>query len=163
MPREQGDTWCELTTEPLSVDTAYAWVVRPDCGAVVVFSGIARDHAEGREGVTLLEYEAYEEQVIPQLESVVAAARSQWPTLGKVVLWHRTGPLTLTESAVVVAVAAPHRGEAFEAAQFCIDTVKATVPIWKREVWDGGSDWAHSEADPTQSAISSSTQEVSNA
>ena len=88
-----------------------------------------------------LDYEAYTEEVAPRLRSLAAEARRQWPTLGRIVLWHRTGTMHVGESSVVVAVSAPHRGEAFEAARWCIDTLKATVPIWKRETWDGGTDW----------------------
>jgi molybdopterin synthase catalytic subunit len=61
--------------------------------------------------------------------------------LGRMVLWHRTGTLAVTECSVVVAVSAGHRGDAFDGARFCIDTLKRTVPIWKRERWDGGDDW----------------------
>jgi molybdopterin synthase catalytic subunit len=147
MPPPTGDTWCGLTAEPLVVDDIYRWVLRPDCGALVVFTGVARDHAEGRPGVTRLEYEAYDEQVLPRFEAIVVEAHRRWPDIGRVAVLHRTGPLELTEAAVVVAVAAPHRSDAFEAARYCIDTVKADAPIWKREVWSGGSDWAHSEAD----------------
>jgi molybdopterin synthase catalytic subunit len=108
---------------------------------VVVFSGTARDHSEGRPDVGRLEYEAYEEQVIPRLEAIVDAARTRWPELGRVVLLHRVGEVPVGESAVVVAVSAPHRAEAFDAARFGIDSLKATVPIWKREEWAGGSSW----------------------
>ena len=117
------------------------WAVRPDCGAVVVFTGTARDHAEGRDGVTLLAYEAYEAQVVPAFGRVVAELRASWPTVGRTVVLHRTGELALGEAAVVVAVSAPHRDEAFEAARFAIDTVKAVAPIWKKERWAGGDDW----------------------
>jgi molybdopterin synthase catalytic subunit len=137
-----ADTWCRLTTEVLPLDAVYAWALRSDCGAVVQFTGTARDHSDGRAGVTLLEYEAYEEEVVPKLEAVAVAARERWSSLGRIALLHRYGPIELTEAAVVVTVSAPHRGDAFEAARFCIDTIKATVPIWKREHWDGGEDWA---------------------
>ncbi len=130
-----------LTTEPLPVDRAARWVVRPDCGAVVVFAGTVRDHAAGRPGVAELEYEAYEAQVVPRLQAIADAARARWPGLARVVLWHRTGTLVVTECSVVVAVSAGHRGEAFDGARFCIDSIKKTVPIWKRERWDGGEDW----------------------
>jgi molybdopterin synthase catalytic subunit len=141
-PPTAGDTWCGLSSEPLPLEEAYTWALRPDCGAVVVFTGTARDHSEGRRDVDLLEYEAYDEHVVPTLEAVATQARDRWPGLGGIVLLHRTGPVALTEAAVVVAVSAPHRGEAFEAARFCIDTVKATAPIWKRERWADGEDWA---------------------
>jgi molybdopterin synthase catalytic subunit len=116
-------------------------VVRPDCGAQVLFSGTVRDHAEGRSGVSQLEYEAYVEQVEPRLARIAAEVRRRWPMVGRLVLLHRTGILALGESSVLVIVSSPHRPEAFEAARWSIDTLKATVPIWKRETWDGGSDW----------------------
>lgn len=136
-----GDRWCALTTDPLSVDAVYAWAVRPDCGAVVVFSGTVRDHADGRSGVSLLEYEAYEAQVVPRLVAIEEQARIHWPSLGRFALIHRVGPLHLGEASVLVVASTPHRPEAFEAARFGIDTLKATVPIWKREHHAEGSDW----------------------
>lgn len=140
-PPHDADTWTGLSAGPLPVERASAWVVLPHCGAVVVFSGTARDHSQGRAGVDRLEYEAYEEQVVPRLDAIADAARRRWPELGRIVLLHRVGEVPVTESAVVVAVSAPHRQSAFEAARFGIDTLKATVPIWKREDWEGGSSW----------------------
>lgn len=140
-PPSDAETWTGLSSSPLPFERASAWVVRPDCGAVVVFSGTARDHSAGRPGVDRLEYEAYEEQVIPRLEAIAASARQRWPELGRIALLHRVGEVPVGESAVVVAVSAPHRGSAFDAARFGIDTLKATVPIWKREDWEGGSSW----------------------
>lgn len=137
-----GDDWLALSADPLPVAAAYEWAVRPGCGAVVLFSGTVRDHAEGRAGVSLLEYEAYEEQVVPVLGEIAAEARRRWPRLGRIVLIHRTGPLRVEDSSVVVTVSAPHRPEAFEAARFGIDALKATVPIWKRETWQDGVGWA---------------------
>ncbi len=137
----EGDTWVALSHDPLPVEVAANWAVLPRCGAVVLFSGTARDHAEGRPGVSRLEYEAYTEQVVPRLEAIVAEARTRWPDLGRMALLHRVGELSIGESAVVVVASAPHRVEAFEAARFGIDTLKATVPIWKREHWSGGQDW----------------------
>ena len=140
MPQD-SDTWVGLTDEPLPVQDASTWVVRPGCGAVVVFSGTARDHAEGRPGVSLLEYEAYTEQVVPRLAQIADELRVRWPDVGRVVLLHRTGPVAVGESAVVVAISAPHRDAAFAAARFGIDTLKSTVPIWKHETWEGGRSW----------------------
>jgi molybdopterin synthase catalytic subunit len=140
-PPTSGDDWLALAAEPLPVDAASAWAVRPDCGAVVTFSGTARDHSEGRPAVRALEYEAYDEQVVPRLAAIAEEARSRWPEIGRVALIHRTGPVPIGESAVVVAVSAPHREVAFDAARFGIDAVKARVPIWKRESWDGGESW----------------------
>ncbi len=115
--------------------------MRPDCGAVVVFSGTARDHSAGRKQVDRLEYEAYEEQVIPRLRAIADAARDRWPDLGRIALIHRIGHVPVTESAVVVAVSSPHRNSAFEAARFGIDTLKSTVPVWKKERWAEGESW----------------------
>ena len=130
-----------MTTSELSLDRASQWVQLDDCGAVVVFAGTVRDHAEGRPGVSELEYEAYTGQVEPRLAAIAEQARKRWPGIGRIAIWHRTGTLAVGESSVIVAVSAGHRGEAFEAARYCIDTVKTTVPIWKRERWDGGEDW----------------------
>jgi len=140
-PPNDTDDWLALTNEPLPVGPAVDWVVRPDCGASVVFSGTARDHAPGRNGVDRLEYEAYEEQVLVRLAAIAVEMRTRWPELGRVALLHRIGPLEIGESAVVVAASSPHRPEAFEAARFGIDTLKGTVPIWKRERWDAGESW----------------------
>jgi molybdopterin synthase catalytic subunit len=142
LPPAEGETWVGLTEAPLPLDAATAWAVRPDCGAVVLFSGTARDHSEGRPGVWRLEYEAYETQVVPRLEQLAAAARARFPSVGRLVLLHRVGLVPVGESSVVVVASAPHRGEAFDAARYGIDTLKATIPIWKRESWEGGESWA---------------------
>lgn len=142
-----------LTTSTLSTDRAAGWVQRPDCGAVVTFAGTVRDHAEGRAGVDELEYEAYDAQVEPRLRQIAEEAAARWPGVGRVVIWHRIGTLSVGESSVVVAVSSAHRSEAFDAARFCIDTVKTSVPIWKRERWEGGEDWgldAHAVAEVGQ-------------
>jgi molybdopterin synthase catalytic subunit len=140
-PPDDVDEWLALTPDPLSAGAAVDWATLPGCGAVVVFTGTVRDHADGRRGVTRLEYEAYEEQVVPKLEELAATTRTRWPELGRLVLLHRVGRVALGEPSVVVAVSAPHRGEAFDAARYAIDTLKETVPIWKREFWDGGDGW----------------------
>ncbi len=140
-PPASGHDWFALTGSPLPVHVATDWVVRPDCGGAVTFVGTARDHSEGRPDVELLEYEAYESQVVPRLAAVAAEARARWATVGNVALLHRIGPLEVTDAAVVVAVSAPHRDEAFAAARFCIDALKRSVPIWKKERWDGGESW----------------------
>lgn len=136
-----GETWVGLTDEMLPVERAADWARRPDCGAVVLFNGTARDHAPGRDGVYRLEYEAYKEQAVPRLEAVAREARARWPGTARVALLHRVGVVPIGESAVVVAVSSGHRAEAFAAASFCIDALKASVPIWKRESWEGGESW----------------------
>ena len=139
-PPRSGD-WIAIGAGQLPVEAAFRWASVPDCGGIVTFCGTVRDHSEGRTGVTSLEYETYEEHVLPRLGDVATAARERWPDIGRLVLLHRVGRLEVGEVAVVVVASTPHRAEAFAAAQFCIDTLKHTVPIWKRETWDGGSDW----------------------
>lgn len=136
-----GDRWCALSGRPLPVAEAAAWVVLPRCGATVVFTGTARDHAPGRPDVHRLEYEAYEGPAVRRLEALADEVAARWPDVGRVALLHRTGVLDLGDAAVVVAVSAPHRAEAFEAARYAIDELKRTAPIWKRESWAGGEGW----------------------
>lgn len=140
-PPLQGDDWVGLSADPLPVEAALAWAARPDCGAQVLFTGMVRDHAEGRSGVSSLEYEAYEEQATPRLTAIAEEARRRWPRLGPLVLLHRTGLLSVGDCAVIVVATAPHRDDAFEAAKWAIDTIKSSVPIWKRETWADGVDW----------------------
>lgn len=140
-PPDTGHDWIGLDEAPLPIADALSWTVLPSCGGQVLFTGTVRDHADGREDVTALEYEAYEEHVNPRLQAIADEARTQWPDIGRLVLLHRTGRLELGEVSVVVVASAPHRGEAFAAARYCIDTLKATVPIWKRESWADGADW----------------------
>ena len=146
-----GDVWIAISEGELPVDAAWKWAGVAECGGIVTFCGTVRDHSDGRAGVTSLEYEAYEEHVVPRLAAVAATARTRWPQIGRLVLLHRVGRLEVGEVAVVVVASTPHRGEAFAAAQFCIDTLKQTVPIWKRETWEGGSDWSVCAAESTDS------------
>ena len=135
-----GDDWLACVSVSLPVHEASAWVVTPASGAVVTFVGTARDHAGDRTGVHLLEYEAYDEHVVPVLAEVARQTRVRFPEVVRLALWHRTGALQITDAAVVVAVSSAHRDAAFDAARWAIDEVKATAPIWKREHWDGGND-----------------------
>jgi molybdopterin synthase catalytic subunit len=144
VPPPDVHTWIALTHHVLDLRIADEWLGRPECGAVVVFNGLVRDHADGTAGVTHIDYEAFAEQVVPRLDDLAQEARRRWPDLSRVVLWHRDGRVLLGESSVVVGVSSPHRGTAFDASRFLIDTLKATVPIWKKEFWNGGSDWARS-------------------
>jgi molybdopterin synthase catalytic subunit len=136
-----SNVWTAITSDPLPVEEARRWVTTPSSGGVVVFTGVVRDHAEGREGVTGLTYEAYESAAQERLDEIARSALATWP-LGRVALLHRVGDVELGEPTVVVAVASAHRAEAFEAARWCIDTLKETVPIWKREHWRDGSGWS---------------------
>ena len=140
-PQDDRNDWVDVTDGVLSVDQALTWASLPSCGAVVMFSGIVRDHSEGRTGVIALEYEVFAEVAAARLVTVASSARERWPDIGRLVLFHRTGRLAVGETSVVVVVSTPHRVEAFDAARYCIDTLKRTVPVWKRETWSGGTDW----------------------
>ncbi len=159
---QRGDDWVELTEGPLDVAAAVAWVVQPSCGGVVAFVGTVRDHSEGRPGVTEIEYEAYPEYVESRLRKVASEARDRCPDVGRLALLHRTGRLAVTDASVVVAASAPHRDEAFDAARLCIDTLKATVPIWKREVWAGGEGWSAAGHELAEAGHGSSTAQPRN-
>lgn len=152
----------EVSDSPLDVASLYQWALLPECGAVVLFSGTVRDHAEGRTDVTSLTYEAYGEAAMKKMQEVIDEARRRFPTVGRVALVHRLGELQLTESSVVVVASAPHRPEAFDAARFCIDALKQSVPIWKKEEWSGGSDWGTNAVSPmSPSAVRDNSIRVS--
>jgi molybdopterin synthase catalytic subunit len=150
MAQGQADEWFALTAEELPVAKIYEWAVRPDCGAVVLFSGTVRDHADGRSDVTSLEYEAYEDAVIPSFKKIADETRVRFPEARRIAILHRTGLLALGESSVVVAVSSGHRPVAFDAARFAIDALKESAPIWKKENWSGGSDWGTGAHDIVQ-------------
>jgi molybdopterin synthase catalytic subunit len=137
-----GRDWVGLTSQPLPVEAANAWATTPGSGAVILFLGVVREHSDGRPGVRGLTYEAYEQEATRRLADIAAELRRQWPDVERVALLHRVGDLALSEPSVAVVVSAPHRAEAFEAARFGIDTLKETVPIWKREHWEDGSEWS---------------------
>lgn len=150
MAQGQGDEWFALTADELPVAKIYEWAVRPECGAVVLFSGTVRDHADGRTDVTSLEYEAYEDAVIPSFKKISDETRVRFPDARRIAILHRTGSLALGESSVVVAVSSAHRPVAFDAARFAIDALKESAPIWKKENWSGGSDWGTGAHDIVQ-------------
>jgi len=134
--------WVLVTPDELSPDELAAWATRPNCGAVVTFSGIVRDHSPAREGVIALDYETDTGLAEGRIREVVAEARVKWPSLEAVAIHHRIGRVELSGTTVVVVVSSPHRTDAFEAGQYCIDTLKRSVPMWKREIWEGGSAWS---------------------
>jgi molybdopterin synthase catalytic subunit len=136
-----GDDWVALSAEPLDLGQLATWAIVPSCGAVAFFAGTVREHAEGRPGVISLEYEAYAGVALDKMAAITRDLRRRCPFVGRVALVHRTGLLVPSEVSVVVSVSAPHRPEAFDAARFGIDAIKAGVPIWKRETWEGGSAW----------------------
>jgi molybdopterin synthase catalytic subunit len=137
--------WVTLTDAALPVETLHAWAVTPRSGAVVCFVGVVRDHADGRDDVRAMTYEAYEEPALRVMGEIAAETRRRWPEVERIALLHRVGELALSEPSVAVAVSSPHRDDAFDAARYCIDTLKETVPIWKQEHWGAGSDWALGE------------------
>jgi molybdopterin synthase catalytic subunit len=137
-----------LTDQPLAPDQAHAFCTDPAAGAVVVFTGTVRGETDGR-AVTALEYEAFTERAETQLAELAAQVGRKWPAARAVWLEHRVGTLAIGEPSVVVGVSAGHRAEAFEAARWAIDTLKATVAIWKREHWaDGDAHWVGAEPAP---------------
>jgi molybdopterin synthase catalytic subunit len=129
-----------LREDALDPPALLAEVGRPDAGATALFLGTARDHSDGKEGVTHLEYDAYREHVESRLGEIVAEAIERWPVLS-VVVEHRVGMVEVGQASVAVAVSSAHRGDAFEAARYVIDELKQRVPIWKREHWPGGAEW----------------------
>jgi molybdopterin synthase catalytic subunit len=132
----------ELRAEQLSVDEVRAAAADPAAGAVVVFTGAVRDHDGGRD-VTALSYSAHP-SAITELERVAEKIAASYPVVAIAVV-HRTGDLQVGDLAVVAAVSAAHRGDAFEACQALIDDLKATVPIWKHQFFTGGdSEWVDS-------------------
>ena len=108
-------------------------------GAICVFIGTVRNKTANKR-VVRLEYEGYEPMAVKELEKILAEAKRRWPVI-RLAISHRLGTLHLGDEAVVVAVSTPHRKESFEACQFVIDTLKQTVPIWKKEVFEGGEEW----------------------
>ncbi len=133
-----------ITAEPLDGETLQRYVQTPQDGAVVLFSGVVRDNFAGR-ATAYLEYEAYESMAVPVLSQLADEARRRWP-IGRVAIHHRIGRLEIGETAVIVAVAAPHRAAAFQAAAYIMDRIKEVAPIWKREHWaDGAAEWVGDE------------------
>ena len=140
----------KLTEDPIDFAALTESVRSTESGAVVLFLGTVREMTDGRR-TTALDYEAFGPMAQTIMAEIEAEARRRWP-LDRVAVVHRTGRLELGEVSVAVAVSAAHRGEAFEAARFLIDTLKQTVPIWKKENWhDGTSEWVHPGLESTGS------------
>ena len=143
-PTDDPEDLIAVGPDPIDPGAVVAAVTHPRCGAVVLFLGTVRDHSDGIEGVTHLEYEAYGEMVEVKIAEVVAETRERWP-VERLAAIHRVGELGLGEISVAVAAAAPHRGEAFEAGRYLIDELKARAPIWKKEHWPGGAEWVRED------------------
>jgi molybdopterin synthase catalytic subunit len=128
-----------LTREPLDVEAVRRAVEAPGAGAVVLFVGMVRDH-EAERRVEALEYEAYERVAEERLRALAEEALARWPE-ARIALAHRLGRLALGEPSVAVAVATPHRAEAFDCCRSLMERLKASVPIWKRSIGPEGAVW----------------------
>jgi molybdopterin synthase catalytic subunit len=129
----------ELREEPLDPQAISARLRTDADGAVVTFSGIVREHSRGRT-VRALVYEAYGSMAVRQMEELAEQASRRW-AIGQTAIVHRVGTLSVGEVSVVIAVAAAHRGEAFDACEWLIDELKRSVPIWKKEIYTEGEAW----------------------
>ena len=143
-PVSGGVGLCTISDRPLDEAEVVARVAGRDTGGVVSFVGTVRDHARGQ-SIRYLEYEAYPEMAEREMQKICDEALRRWPGT-RVAIAHRTGHLEIGDAAVVVAACAPHRGEAFDACRYAIDTLKVTVPIWKKEVAESGEYWVDDHA-----------------
>jgi len=138
-PVAGGSGSCRISDQPLDVDAVVAKVSGPGMGGIVTFLGAVRDRARGR-AIRHLEYEAYPGMAEQEMEKIVGEVSRRWPGT-RLAIAHRVGQLAVGELAVVIAAAAPHRPEAFAACRYAIDTLKETVPIWKKEFATDGACW----------------------
>jgi molybdopterin synthase catalytic subunit len=128
-----------LTRETIDIQRIADSVQKPEDGAVVVFDGVVRNHSKGKT-VRFLEYDAYESMAIKKLEEVGARAKSKYE-IRNIAIVHRLGHMEVGECSVAIVVASAHRGPAFDACRFAIDTIKEIVPIWKKEFYEDGEIW----------------------
>ena len=138
-----------VTADVLNLEALTAEISRGASGdgAITAFTGLVRDHNQGRR-VTFLEYEAYEPLAVRELNRIVDESRALWPDT-RLGLHHRTGRLEIGEASIIIVAASPHRGHAFSACRYAIERVKQIVPIWKHEHFDGGDVWLEGAmADP---------------
>lgn len=129
----------DITPDPLSTDELVNAVLVGSIGAVVTFTGTVRDHNEGRK-VVALEYEAYDEMAVAEMERIGSEMAAKWGLHG-IAIRHRVGRLAIGEASVVIAASSPHRREAFEACSEALDLLKERVPIWKKEYFEDGEHW----------------------
>ena len=139
----------ELVREPIHTAEIVAHLKAPEDGAVVVFDGIVRNHSGGR-ATLYLDYEAYEPMALGKMREIGAEIRRKFP-IHRIALVHRLGRLEIGETSVFIAISSPHRRAAFDACRLAIDTLKRTVPIWKKEYFAGGAVWAEGEVPPAKS------------
>jgi molybdopterin synthase catalytic subunit len=129
----------KISDKTLDIQSCIDWVSTPECGGIDVFIGTVRNATKGRE-VTRLEFEAYESMAINEMKKIAEQVLAKWP-VQRIAIHHRVGVLNIGEIPVVIAVSAAHRDAAFGACRYAIDTLKETVPIWKKEVFDDGEVW----------------------
>lgn len=142
-PVSGGDDHFEVTDQPLEPDRLVDTVSSPGAGAVLLFYGVVRDNNLGRR-VDHLEYDAYPEMATRVMEQIAGEAREKWD-LTDIAVHHRTGRLEIGETSLLVAIASAHRREAFEAGLWLVDRFKEVVPVWKKEVFEGGEEWIEGE------------------
>jgi molybdopterin synthase catalytic subunit len=130
----------EITEEPVSTDEVAGRLADPANGAVVTFIGVVRGVTGGRETL-YLEYEAYPEMAEKTLRQIADEVRARWTEVRAAAIVHRVGRLEIGETAVVIALAAAHRAQTFDALRYTIDRIKEITPIWKKEVWADGAEW----------------------
>jgi molybdopterin synthase catalytic subunit/molybdopterin converting factor small subunit len=141
-----------LTREPIDAAALLAATKLPEDGAAVVFDGVVRNHTRGRRTL-FLDYEAYEEMALTQMRELAAEAGRRFE-VHAITIVHRLGRLQIGDTSILIVVASPHRGAAFDACRFLIDTLKKTVPIWKREHFEDGAVWRDGEPFPAEIAAS---------
>ena len=130
-----------LTADPIDFNAAYQYLQTDEAGTIDIFLGVVRNNT-GQRAVHQLDYEAYGPMAIREMQKIADQACERWPVL-KYVIIHRTGVLHIGEIAVLIGVATPHRDAAFEATRYIIDTIKQTVPIWKKEQFADGEVWVN--------------------
>lgn len=129
----------QIFDHPLQPQICIDWVTSESTGGIATFIGTVRNQTKGKE-VVRLEFEAYESMALSEMQKIALQASEKWP-INKILIHHRVGHLSITDIAVIIAVSTPHRKAAFEACQFAIDTLKETVPIWKKEIFKDGAVW----------------------
>ncbi len=129
--------------QPLDLAEAVRAVEHPSAGGLVTFSGVVRDHHDGKR-VVAIGYEAYGTMAEAKMRQIAEDVIRRWPD-SRIAILHRTGKLEIGEASVVIAVSAPHRAEAFDACEYAIDTLKQIVPIWKKEAYENGEVWLEYE------------------
>jgi MoaE-MoaD fusion protein len=144
------DDTCQLVRDPIDMAALVRHVCAPEDGAIVTFDGFVRNQSHNRPTL-YLDYEAYESMALAKMREIAAQLHEKYH-IHRVAVVHRLGRLQIGETSVFIAVSAPHRAAAFDACRFAIDTLKRTVPIWKKEYFEDGAVWADGELPPAPMA-----------